>query len=164
MTQTIFCSGEYPLLNLPFYPMQLKKIGAVTKVFDPLRRKFVILTPEEFVRQQFTNWLRSELHYPTSLMANEIGLDLNGTKKRCDTVIFDKNGAPLMIVEYKAPHVVITQDVFDQIVRYNIVLKAKYLIVTNGKNHYCCVIDYSKESYNFIPAVPDYKDLFISSF
>lgn len=159
MTKSDTGSGDFPRLNLPFYPVQIKKYGSITKVYDPLRKKFVALTPEEYVRQQFTNWLRKELNYPVSLMANEISLVLNDKKKRCDTVIFDKNGLPVMIIEYKAPHVIINQEVFDQIVRYNMVLKAKFLVVTNGISHYCCMIDYLKETYNFIPSVPRYRDL-----
>ena len=128
-------------------------------MFDPLRKKYVVLTPEEYVRQNFTSWLRDTLHYPASLMANEIGIDLNGTKKRCDTVIFNPDGSPFMIVEYKAPSVTVTQAVFDQIVRYNMVLKARYLAVSNGLQHFCCVIDYARSTYHFIPEIPDYAEV-----
>ena len=117
------------------------------------------LTPEEFVRQHFTAWLRDAKHYPASLMANEIGIDVNGTRKRCDTVIFGKDGKPVVIVEYKAPDVAVNQAVFDQIVRYNVALHADYLVVSNGINHYCCVIDYNSGTYHFIPEIPDYTSL-----
>ncbi|MBD5271917.1 MAG: type I restriction enzyme HsdR N-terminal domain-containing protein [Bacteroides sp.] len=150
---------KYPALNLPPVELRTKEDDGLLKVFDPLREKYVALTPEEYVRQHFTSWLRNNLHFPASLMANEIGIDLNGMKKRCDTVVFNPDGSPLIIVEYKAPEVQITQNVFDQIVRYNMTLKAKYLIVSNGLNHYCCVINYRTGSYNFIPAIPDYNDL-----
>ncbi len=148
-----------PPLNLP--PVNLKIISedGVRKVFDPLRSKYVVLTPEEYVRQNFSSWLRNELHYPASLMANEIGIEVNGTKKRCDTVIFGRDGQPMIIVEYKAPEVNITQRVFDQIVRYNMALRARYLVVSNGVNHYCCSIDYNTGKYNFIPRIPDYREL-----
>lgn len=146
-------------LNIPPTPMQFKEVDGILKVYDPLRLKYVAFTPEEYVRQQFTAWMKNELHYPASIMANEIGVDINGMKKRCDTVIFNPDGSPLVIVEYKAPDVRISQDTFDQIVRYNMTLRARYLIVSNGLNHYCCVIDYASGSYNFIPAIPDYREM-----
>ena len=93
------------------------------------------------------------------LLTNEIQLNLNGTKKRCDTVLYDKNLSAKLIVEYKAPHVEITQAVFDQITRYNMVLKVKYLIVSNGLSHYCCQIDYNTQSYVFLPEIPSYSQL-----
>lgn len=150
---------KYQPLNLPPVNLRIREEDGITKVFDPLREKYVSFTPEENVRQHFTSWLRSSLHYPASLMANEIGIEVNGMKKRCDTVIFNRDGSPLMIVEYKAPEVAITQNVFDQIVRYNMSLKARYLVVSNGLNHYCCVINYINGTYNFIPAIPDYRDI-----
>lgn len=91
-------------------------------------------------------------------MANEIGIKLNGTRKRCDTVVFNPDGSPFVIVEYKAPDINITQNVFDQIVRYNMALKANYLIVSNGLQHYCCQIDYKNNSYRFIPRIPEYNE------
>lgn len=146
-------------LNIPPTPMNIKEVDGILKVYDPLRQKYVAFTPEEHVRQQFTAWMRSEMHYPASIMANEIGVDVNGMKKRCDTVVFNPDGTPLVIVEYKAPDVKITQDTFDQIVRYNMTLRARYLIVSNGMNHYCCVIDYTSNTYNFIPRIPDYREM-----
>lgn len=148
-----------PALNLPPVNLRLSREDNVLRVYDALRRKFVALTPEEYVRQHFVSWLQTELHFPPSLMANEIGINVNGTHKRCDTVIFGRDGAPLVIVEYKAPDVAITQHVFDQVVRYNMCLHAKYLIVSNGMSHYCCAIDYATDSYHFIPKIPDYRDL-----
>ncbi len=143
-------------LNIPLSPLRVKEEDGLRKVFDPLRKKYVALTPEEYIRQLFTAWLRNEFHYPASLMANEIGIKLNGMQRRCDTVVFRPDGTPLLIVEFKAPDVKITQETFDQIVRYNMILKAKYLIVSNGLNHYCCVIDYQTETYNFLPTIPVY--------
>lgn len=139
--------------------MKVKRGDNILKVFDPLRRKYVALTPEEFVRQHFVNWLITGLNYPPSLTANEIGIELNGTKRRCDTVVFNPDGSPLIIVEYKAPNVGISQKVFDQIVRYNMVLRARYLIVSNGMRHFCCVVDYAANTYHFIPEIPNYTDL-----
>lgn len=147
-------------LNLPHFQMHLRRDDSgELKVFDPLRKKYVVLTPEENVRQHFINWLINHRHYPVGLVANEVGIKLNNTSKRCDTIVFQSNGKPLMIVEYKAPHIHITQDVFEQIARYNMALKAEYLVVSNGINHYCCKIDYTNNSYQFIPEIPDYSDL-----
>lgn len=149
----------FPRLNIPLTKVKTSVIDGIEKIFDPLRGKFVALTPEEYVRQQFTVWLRNSFHYPSSLMANEIGVKVNGMSKRCDTIIFRPDGTPLIIVEYKAPDVKITQDTFDQIVRYNMTLRAKYLVVSNGLNHFCCVIDYEGNTYHFIPGIPDYNEL-----
>ncbi len=151
--------NEFIPLNLPPAQLRLSRGNGVIKVFDRLRKKHVVLTPEEYVRQNFIAWMIDYLAYPSSLMANEIGIDLNGTKKRCDTVVFNSDGSPFMIVEYKAPDVAITQQVFDQIVRYNMVLHARYLTVTNGLRHYCCRMDYANRSYNFLPSVPVYSQL-----
>lgn len=149
----------FPKLNMPAAPLKISRCGDSLKVYDSLRKKYVALTPEEYVRQNFVAWLIGDFHYPKSLMANEIGITLNGIKKRCDTVIFSPDGSPRMIVEYKSPDVNITQTVFDQIVRYNMVLRAKYLVVSNGISHYCCVIDYNADAYHFIPTIPDYLSL-----
>lgn len=146
-------------LTIPESQLKIQREDDVIKVFDPLRKLWVVLTPEEYVRQQFTAWLRSSLGYPASLMANEIGVEVNGQKLRCDTVIFDRKGMPMIIVEYKAPDVKVTQDVFDQIVRYNMRLKARYLIVSNGCQNYCCRIDYERNQYHFIPSIPPFSEL-----
>lgn len=146
-------------LNLPSFDINVKKIGGKLSILDPLRRKFVALTPEEWVRQHFVNFLLREKGYPAALIANEIQIDLNKLKKRCDSVVYNRDLSPLMIIEYKAPDVDITQQVFDQIVRYNIVLKVKYLIVSNGLNHYCCIMDYHKQSFSYLSDIPNYTDL-----
>lgn len=146
-------------LNLPSFDIRLQRNDEGVKIFDRLRKKFIILTPEEWVRQHFVNYLINHKGFPESLMANEIGITLNGTRRRCDTVVFDKHGSPMVIVEYKASSIVISQSTFDQIVRYNMVLHARYLIVSNGMNHYCCRIDYDNMSYDFLKEVPDYADL-----
>ena len=146
-------------LNLPSFAVKIQQRNGKNLIFDPLRKKYVALTPEEWVRQHFTHFLTDHKGYPKGLLANEIQLDLNGTKKRCDTVLFNKDLSARMIVEYKAPHIAITQTVFDQITRYNMVLKVDYLIVSNGINHYCCKIDYQSMSYSFLPDIPSYTDL-----
>lgn len=146
-------------LNLPPFDINVKKVNGKLSVFDPIRRKFVILTPEEWVRQHFVNFLLTEKGYSPSLICNEIQIILNNQKKRCDSVVYDRQMNPLVIIEYKSPDVNISQNVFDQIVRYNIVLKVKYLIVSNGLNHYCCRMNYEDQSFEYLPDIPLYKDL-----
>ena len=146
-------------LNLPSYPAKILKRNGKNVIFDTLRQKYVALTPEEWVRQHFVHFLTDFKGYPKGLLANEIQLDLNGTKKRCDTVLFNKDLSARMIVEYKAPNIEITQAVFDQITRYNMVLKVEYLIVSNGIRHYCCRIDYNTMKYTFLPDIPSYTEL-----
>mgnify|MGYP003316465106 CR=1 FL=1 len=119
-------------LNLPQYDFLLKKDKDKTFIFDSLRNKFVTLTPEEDVRQRFVATLISQKGYPAGRIGNEISLKLNNTKRRCDTVVYDKFGDTCVIIEYKAPNIEITQEVFDQITRYNSVLKVNYIIVSNG--------------------------------
>ena len=146
-------------LNLPSYPAKIIKRDGKNVIFDPLRQKYVALTPEEWVRQHFIHFLTDFKGFPKGLLANEIQLDLNGTKKRCDTVLFNRDLSARMIVEYKAPNIEITQAVFDQITRYNMVLKVEYLIVSNGIRHYCCKIDYNTMKYTFLPDIPAYTEL-----
>ena len=131
----------------------------VMRVFDRLRGKFVAFTPEEWVRQHFVHWLLDVKHYPASLTANEVGLRLNGTLRRCDTVVFGRDGLPAVVVEYKAPEVAITQRVFDQIARYNLVMRAGYLVVSNGLDHYCCRYDHATGRYAFVREVPAWENL-----
>lgn len=146
-------------LNLPLCPMKLRHAPRGEEIFDPLRGKWLLLTPEEWVRQNFTAFLRDSLGYPPSLMANEIAIVLNGTSKRCDTVVYDRSGAPLMIVEYKAPSVRLTQEVFDQIARYSLALRVRYLTVSNGLRHYCCRLDPVTRRYTFLHEIPDYQSI-----
>jgi hypothetical protein len=147
------------LLNLPTYLFRIKEKEEKKTIFDVYRHKWVSLTPEEWVRQNFIRYLTEEKHYPVSLVSVERSLRLNQQNFRADAVIFTKAGDPLVIIECKAPEVKISQGVFDQIVRYNMELRVKYLIVTNGLSHYCCIIDKGKLSYAFLPEIPDYKDL-----
>lgn len=146
-------------LNLPTIDAQLKQDSSGMKIYDSIRQKYVALTPEEWVRQHFVHFLIKEKKVPVSFLANEIGLTLNGTRRRCDTVIFTRSARPLAIVEYKAPSVNITQNVFDQIVRYNMVLRTRYLIVSNGLHHYCCEMLYEQGTYRFLEEVPCYDDM-----
>ena len=146
-------------LNLPEYPLKVKKNGSRLSVFDRLRKRYVALTPEEWVRQHFVEYLIEAKQFPAALMANEVSLTQNGIKRRCDTLVADREGKPLVIVEYKAPEIEITQQVFDQIVRYNMVFRARYLMVSNGMAHYCCLIDYENNTYSFLSEIPSYGEL-----
>ena len=147
-------------LNLPPYEKKITKKDDKQFILDVIRRQYVALTPEEWVRQNFVHFLIEYKGYPQSLMANEVQLKLNGMSRRCDTVVYDRTLRPRVIVEYKAPSVSITQKVFEQICRYNMVLQVDYLIVSNGLAHYCCRIDYPTRSYTFLQEIPEYQSLF----
>ena len=144
------------VLNLPKYPLKLKKEGNKTFVFDPIRKKYLVLNPEEWVRQNFIQFLIKEKGYPASLMAVEMGIDVLNTKKRCDIVLFNNEGKAHIIVECKAPSVKISQITFDQIARYNMTLKTNLLIVTNGLNHFTCILDHKNKCYEFLKEIPKY--------
>lgn len=147
-------------LNLPPFEANIKKTNGMVQILDVLRHKFVALTPEEWVRQHFVHFLIAQKGYPSTLMANEVAVTLNGMSRRCDTVVYRQTGLkPLMIVEYKRPNVEITQKVFNQISRYNIVLEVAYLVVSNGLKHYCCKVDISSGTYTFLKDIPAYTDL-----
>lgn len=160
MTASDLFSDIIPSLTIPLPSLKLLDREGRLMVYDLLRKKYVSLSPEELVRQCFVAYLIDTLHYLPSHMANEVGLDLNGIKKRCDTLVFDKNGNPLLIIEYKAPGVQITQKVFNQIIGYSIPTKVEYLVITNGINHYCCHLGNNKDgNYEFIPEIPDYNSI-----
>lgn len=146
-------------LNLPQFEAKITHKDGKNLIFDIIRRRYVTLTPEEWVRQHFVHYLIDHKGYPRTLMANEMQLHLNGTKKRCDTVLYRRDLTAQMILEYKAPHVEITQAVFDQISRYNLVLHVDYLVVSNGLRHFCCRMDYKQNSYKFLPTIPSYEEL-----
>lgn len=147
------------ILNLPQYSFRIQEKAGKKLIFDGFRRRWVALTPEEWVRQNFAKYLTEEKHYPASLVAIERSLRMNQRDFRTDIVLFSKSGNPLIVVECKAPEVKISQQVFDQIARYNLDLRVSYLIVTNGLSHYCCRFDQSELSYTFLPEIPDYKEL-----
>lgn len=146
-------------LNLPPYPHKIKQLDKKNMIFDSFRRCYVTLTPEEWVRQHFCHYLCNEKHYPAHRLANEYSLDVNGRSRRCDTVVFDQELQVLCICEYKAPQVAITQAVFEQILRYNWVLKAKYLLLSNGLQHYACQVDYANNQLTFLSDIPSYSEL-----
>ena len=146
-------------INLPAFDIKVSRRNGKTFVFDILRQRYIALTPEEWVRQHFVNFLVHHRGFPQSLLANEIELHLNGMNRRCDTVLYRKDLTPRLIVEYKAPKIPINQKVFDQISRYNQVLHVDYLIISNGMEHYCCKMDYERLSYSFLHDIPFYTDL-----
>ena len=146
-------------LNLPQYDFRIRKKEHKLEIFDTFRKKFVALTPEEWVRQNFLMYLVKEKDYPVSLISVEAGLKLYNRIKRTDIVVYNNNAKPVLIVECKASDVPISQKTFDQIARYNMVLKVNYLIVTNGLNHYCCHLDYENNTIKYLKDIPDYKNL-----
>lgn len=148
-------------LNLPKFTPKLIEKNGKRLIWDPVRQKFVAFTPEEWVRQNFVHFLLTCRDYPQALLNNEVLIKLNGTTKRCDTVVYNRFLEPLLIVEYKAPHISITNDVFAQIARYNMVLHVKYLIVSNGLQHYCCQMDYECQTYHFLENIPTYNELLL---
>lgn len=146
-------------LNLPPFELKIKKQNNKDYVFDRLRKQFTRLTPEEYVRQHFINYLIEHKNYSEALMANEVMIEVGNLKKRCDTVLYDRFMNPVLVVEYKSPAVKITQETFDQIVMYNTTLQVPWLIVSNGLQHFCCKIDYEKGGYRFEAEIPSYWDL-----
>ena len=149
-------------LNLPATDLKIKKQNGKDYVFDRLRKQFVRLTPEEYVRQQFVSYLIDNKGYPPGRLANEITIDLGNVRKRCDTVLYDNYLQPLMIIEYKSPSTVISQKTFDQISCYNITLQVPWLIVTNGIKHFCCRIDQEKKEYVFLDDIPEHYKLVVN--
>ena len=146
-------------LNLPPYAFKLTDQNGQLTVFDELRKKNIIITPEEWVRQHFVQYLIKQKNYPRSLIKLEGGLKLHGQAKRSDIVVHNSSGQKILLVECKAPSVPISQATFDQAARYNMVHKVKLLVVSNGLQHYYCRIDFVNESYQFIEELPDYKSL-----
>ena len=146
-------------LNLPPYPVRLKAEGGRQKIFDMLRRRYVALTPEEWVRQHFVHFLTAHKGYPASLLANEVRLMIGDKSVRADSVLYDNRLHARMIVEYKAPHICITQKVFDQISVYNLLLHVDYLVVSNGMQTYVCKMDYAHQKYLFLENLPDYDNI-----
>ncbi|HNX89424.1 MAG TPA: type I restriction enzyme HsdR N-terminal domain-containing protein [Paludibacteraceae bacterium] len=144
-------------LNLPEYQFRLKQTEKGLLILDSLRKRFVKLTPEEWVRQNFLRYLIEHKQYPLALMAVEKQLIVNGLKKRCDAILYDIKGNPMIIIELKAPNIPITQLVFDQVAVYNSKLKVKYFMISNGFEHYCCKVNPENSSYLFFEGIPDYS-------
>lgn len=146
-------------LNFPKYDFKLKKSNNSIQIFDTIRRKWVALTPEEWVRQHMIQYLISEKQYPQSLFSVEMPITVNQTAKRCDIVLFNHEAKPLVIVECKAPSVELTQKTFDQAAVYNLTLLTHYLLITNGINHYFCMVDFENKKYSFMKDIPSFNEL-----
>ena len=144
-------------LNLPTFDFRLKKENSVVFIFDVIRKKFVKLTPEEWVRQHVVHFLLEQKHYPASLMNVEVGMEIQTMRRRADIVCYESDGGVRLITECKAPEVKITQTVFEQVAQYNMCLKAKYLLVTNGLEHFVCEINAEQKTYTFLQDIPPYK-------
>ena len=144
-------------LNFPTYSFRFKNSENKLSIFDEIRKKFIILTPEEWVRQHVVRFLLEEKKYPKSLINVEKVLMVNGLRKRYDIVVFNPDGSIFVLVECKAPEIKTAQATFDQIARYNMTMKAQYLMVTNGLNHYFCLMDFENEKYEFLRELPDYE-------
>ena len=144
-------------LNLPEYSIKIAERNGKKVIFDILRRKYVALTPEEWVRQHVVHFIIEKKGYPQTLIANEVELKIGNKSLRCDSVLYDRNMQPRMIIEYKSPSIELQQKVFNQISTYNLLLKVDYLIVSNGMQHYCCKMDYENHKYVFLEEIPDYE-------
>ena len=146
-------------LNLPYYPFKLKSDGNKYLIMDELRKKYLVLTPEEWVRQHIIQYLINFKNYPKGLISLEKGLRVNDLLKRTDVLIYDQLGNPVLLIECKAPDVKITQNVFDQAARYNSVYKLKYMIVSNGLEHFCAEIDHHTSKYKFLNEIPSFNTI-----
>ncbi len=146
-------------LNLPTYSFNIKSEGERKYIFDGIRRKYILLTPEEWVRQNFIRYLSEEKQYPLSLFGVEMHFRINKLSKRGDIILFNRKGEAKVIVECKASAVRINQKAFDQIARYNMKFRVDYLIVTNGMQHYCCRMDYDKGTYTYLEEIPAFEEL-----
>ena len=144
-------------LRFPSYKFRFKNSENKVAIFDEIRKKFIILTPEEWVRQHVVQFLLEEKKYPKSLINVEKVLKINGLRKRYDVVVFNSDGSIFILIECKAPEIKITQATFDQIARYNMTMNAQFLMVTNGLNHYFCQMDYENEKYTFLENLPNYN-------
>ena len=145
-----------PQLNLPNGVLKTKLVGGTTQVFDAVRKKYLVLTPEEWVRQHFIHYLNQEKKYPLGLMGVEQMVKYNEQSTRAYIVLYTSEGNPNMIVECKAPKVKITQDTFNQIAKYNFKLRVDFLVVTNGMQHFCCAMDYENNKITFLEDIPQF--------
>lgn len=146
-------------LNLPPYEYRIKEEDKQMLIFDNFRRRYVALTPEEWVRQHFVHYLSDKLGYPADLIQNEAQLRIDRRKKRCDTVIYDTHLRPIVLCEYKAPTITLSQKTMDQIARYNYIYHVPLLLLSNGLKHIVCLIDYQANNYQYLPEIPSYSQL-----
>ena len=149
-----------PPLNFPrAYDFTTRTVDGRREILDGLRRQYVVLTPEEWVRQNLVQFLVQDMDYPRGLIAIEHSLEVHGQLHRADLVVYDREGQPLRLAECKEPEVAISQSTFDQIARYNRTLRARYLLISNGLQHYCYAIERDKAEYRFLERLPRYDDL-----
>lgn len=146
-------------LNLPPVQFRTRQQGDKKQVFDVVRKKFVALTPEEWVRQHFIHFLMDQKQYPAGLVAVEMPVTVNGLKQRADVVVYNRKGRPVVVVECKAPSVAVSKTVFDQAARYNMQLQVDYLIVTNGLQHYCAHLNGTGNDYQMLADFPDFNQI-----
>ena len=143
---------QFIALNLPQADLRLKEVGQSKQIFDTVRKKFVALTPEEWVRQHFIHFMIHEKRYPSSLMGVEMMVRVNELSQRADIVVYQRDGKPWLIVECKAPHIQINQDTFYQAARYNITLQVHYIVITNGIEHYC--LHFNGKNFDYLDELP----------
>ena len=143
-------------LNLPTFDFRVRKTDGQVRIFDIIRRRYVVLSPEEWVRQHFVKFLIEYKDVPAGLIALEKTIIMNTMNRRPDILVYDRKGSAVMIIECKAPEVNVSQTAFDQVARYNAVLRVPYLVVTNGLDHYCCRMEFLRNSYSFLEEIPDY--------
>lgn len=148
-----------PTLNFPLSKFKIKDENGKLFVFDDSRKKFVALSPEEWVRQNCLHYLRDYKKFPISLLAVEKGIKVNSINLRYDIVAYSRNAKPILLVECKAPDVKISQSTFDQIAVYNMELKVPFLLITNGLQHFSCVINFEERRYDFLKDIPDFGDI-----
>ncbi|MBV5282238.1 MAG: type I restriction enzyme HsdR N-terminal domain-containing protein [Paludibacter sp.] len=146
-------------LNLPQYSFRIKKQNEKLVIFDSQRKRYVVLTPEEWVRQNFIRFLIEEKGYPAAYLAIEKQLNMNGMKKRCDAILYNEHALPFLIIELKAPNVAISQATFDQVAVYNAKLKVDFFIISNGIEHFCCKVNLETARYEFFPEIPDFNQI-----
>ncbi len=146
-------------LNLPQYSFRIKKQNEKLVIFDSQRKRYVALTPEEWVRQNFIRFLIEEKGYPAAYLAIEKQLNMNGMKKRCDAILYNEHALPFLIIELKAPNVAISQATFDQVAVYNAKLKVDFFIISNGIEHFCCKVNLETARYEFFPEIPDFNQI-----
>ena len=146
-------------LNLPEYNFRIKKQDDKILIFDGQRRRYVSLTPEEWVRQHFIRFLIEEKGYPAAYLAIEKQLNMNGMKKRCDAILYNEHAFPVLIIELKAPNIPVTQATFDQVAVYNSKLKVNFFMISNGIEHYCCKVNTKTARYEFFPEIPSFQTL-----
>ena len=146
-------------LNLPAYEFRTRDEDGKRFILDMFRMKYVLLTPEEEVRQRFARYLVEEKGYPASLMLTEHSMKLNEMTKRCDILVHKPAGNPAVLVECKAPGVKISGATFDQVARYNLVFRVRYLMVTNGIKHFCCQVNFENRKVDFLSEIPGFEQL-----